>query len=85
MNCTQCCPKGLDPAKSIVRFFSRILGRSIGQSRRSLSDVVAIAYLFNFQVQLKKFVSEQYTPDWENKVAEEMKKNVDRAGGLSYA
>merc|ERR1719359_1573609 len=53
MNCTACCPKGLDPAKSIV--------------------------------QLKKFVSEQYTPEWENKVAEEMKKNVDRAGGLSYA
>jgi len=53
MNCTSCCPKGLDPAKSIV--------------------------------QLKKFIAEGYTPDWENKVAEEMKKNVDRAGGLSYA
>jgi len=53
MNCTNCCPKGLDPAKSIV--------------------------------QLKKFINEQYTPEWENKVSEEMKKNVDRAGGLSYA
>mmetsp|Transcript_16654 Transcript_16654/g.41215 ORF Transcript_16654/g.41215 Transcript_16654/m.41215 type:complete len:294 (+) Transcript_16654:363-1244(+) len=53
MNCTSCCPKGLDPAKSIV--------------------------------QLKKFVEEQYNPEWEKKVAEEMKKNVDRAGGLSYA
>lgn len=53
MNCTSCCPKGLDPAKSIV--------------------------------QLKKFIGEQYTPEWENKVSEEMKKNVDRAGGLSYA
>merc|ERR1711862_629201 len=51
MNCTNCCPKGLDPAKSIV--------------------------------QLKKFVSEQYTPEWEHKVAEEMKQNVSRAGGLS--
>merc|ERR1712194_508714 len=53
MNCTSCCPKGLDPAKSIVI--------------------------------LKEFVSAQYTPGWEGKVAEEMKKNVDRAGGLSYA
>lgn len=53
MNCTACCPKGLDPAKAIV--------------------------------ELKKFVAEQYKPDWENKVAEEMKQNVDRAGGLSYA
>merc|ERR1712085_72003 len=48
MNCTSCCPKGLDPAKSIVI--------------------------------LKEFVSAQYTPGWEGKVAEEMKKNVDRAG-----
>lgn len=53
MNCTSCCPKGLDPAKSIV--------------------------------QLKKFIENDYKPEWENKVAEEMKKNVDRAGGLSYA
>lgn len=53
MNCTSCCPKGLDPAKSIV--------------------------------QLKKFVEEKYNPEWENKVAEEMKQNVSRAGGLSYA
>ncbi|CAD7924765.1 unnamed protein product [Amoebophrya sp. A25] len=53
MNCTSCCPKGLDPAKSIV--------------------------------QLKKFVEEKYNPEWENKVAEEMKQNVNRAGGLSYA
>jgi succinate dehydrogenase (ubiquinone) iron-sulfur subunit len=53
MNCTACCPKGLDPAKSIVK--------------------------------LKEFVQDQYKPEWENFVAEEMKKNVDRAGGLSYA
>lgn len=53
MNCTACCPKGLDPAKSIVV--------------------------------LKNFINEQYEGDWEKKVAEEMKKNVDRAGGLSYA
>lgn len=53
MNCTSCCPKGLDPAKSIV--------------------------------QLKQFIAEGYTGDWENKVAEEMKQNVGRAGGLSYA
>lgn len=53
MNCTSCCPKGLDPAHAIV--------------------------------ELKKFVSQGYTPEWENKVAEEMKQNVDRAGGLSYA
>lgn len=53
MNCTSCCPKGLDPAKSIVG--------------------------------LKNFIQHQYEPDWEHKVAEEMKKNVDRAGGLSYA
>lgn len=53
MNCTACCPKGLDPAKSIVH--------------------------------LKEFVANGYKPEWENMVSEEMKKNVDRAGGLSYA
>lgn len=53
MNCTQCCPKGLDPAKSIV--------------------------------QLKKFIDEEYTADWQTKAAEEMKANVNRAGGYSYA
>merc|ERR1711871_236803 len=50
MNCTACCPKGLDPAKAIVG--------------------------------LKKFIAEEYSPEWEGKVAAEMKKNVDRAGGL---
>lgn len=53
MNCTACCPKGLDPAKSIV--------------------------------ELKRFIAEGYDATWEGKVAEEMKKNVDRAGGFSYA
>lgn len=53
MNCTACCPKGLDPAKSIV--------------------------------ELKRFISEGYDGTWEGKVAEEMKQNVDRAGGFSYA
>lgn len=53
MNCTSCCPKGLDPAKSIVK--------------------------------LKEFIQDQYTPEWETLAAEEMKKNVNRAGGLSYA
>jgi len=53
MNCTSCCPKGLDPAKSIVI--------------------------------LKNFVQEKYSGDWEGKVAEEMKQNVNRAGGLSFA
>jgi len=53
MNCTQCCPKGLDPAKSIV--------------------------------QLKKFIDEEYTADWQTKAADEMKANVNRAGGYSYA
>jgi succinate dehydrogenase (ubiquinone) iron-sulfur subunit len=53
MNCTACCPKGLDPAKSIVK--------------------------------LKEFVAEGYNPEWEGKHVMEMKKNVDRAGGLSYA
>lgn len=53
MNCTSCCPKGLDPAKSIVK--------------------------------LKEFVAEGYKPEWQNYISEEMKKNVDRAGGLSYA
>merc|ERR1712224_407216 len=53
MNCTNCCPKGLDPAKSIV--------------------------------ELKKFIENGYDETWEGKVAEEMKANVDRAGGYSYA
>jgi succinate dehydrogenase (ubiquinone) iron-sulfur subunit len=53
MNCTQCCPKGLDPAKSIVK--------------------------------LKEFIENEYTPEWQGKAAEEMKANVDRIGGLSYA
>merc|ERR1712146_813952 len=49
MNCTQCCPKGLDPAKSIVK--------------------------------LKEFIEDEYKPEWQGLAAEEMKKNVDRAGG----
>lgn len=53
MNCTACCPKGLDPAKSIVM--------------------------------LKQFVDEGAKPEWDGFVAEEMKKNVDRVGGLTYA
>ena len=52
MNCTQCCPKGLDPAKSIVK--------------------------------LKEFIAEGVKPEWKGLVSEEMKKNVDRAGGLTY-
>jgi len=53
MNCTNCCPKGLDPAKSIVR--------------------------------LKAEIQKQYQDDWSSVVAEEMKKNAERAGGYSYA
>jgi len=53
MNCTACCPKGLDPAKSIVR--------------------------------LKEEVEKNYSQEWNEVVAKEMKKNVDRAGGFSYA
>jgi succinate dehydrogenase (ubiquinone) iron-sulfur subunit len=53
MNCTQCCPKGLDPAKSIE--------------------------------QLKQFIAEEYNPDWQTKAADEMKENINRAGGYSYA
>jgi len=53
MNCSACCPKGLDPAKSIVR--------------------------------LKEQVEKNFSQEWQEVVAEEMKKNVDRAGGFSYA
>jgi len=53
MNCSACCPKGLDPAKSIVR--------------------------------LKEQVEKNFSQEWQEVVAEEMKKNVDRAGGYSYA
>jgi succinate dehydrogenase (ubiquinone) iron-sulfur subunit len=53
MNCSACCPKGLDPAKSIVR--------------------------------LKEQVEKNYEQEWSEVVADEMKKNVDRAGGFSYA
>lgn len=53
MNCTSCCPKGLDPAKSIVN--------------------------------LKASISEGFQDDWKSVVAKEMKKNVNRAGGFSYA
>jgi len=53
MNCTACCPKGLDPAKSIVH--------------------------------LKEEMAKNFNTEWEKVVANEMKNNVDRAGGYSYA
>jgi len=36
-------------------------------------------------VKLKEFIENEYTPEWQGKAAEEMKANVDRIGGLSYA
>ena len=57
MNCTACCPKGLDPAKAIVNL------------KKMIADGVE---------------NSNSSEDWKGKVAREMKKNVDRAGGLSY-
>lgn len=53
MNCTSCCPKGLDPAKSIVN--------------------------------IKNEVAKNYSEEWKGLVAKEMKENINRAGGLSFA